>query len=75
MITKVVFSAAITLSAALALAAPTSADPSAFGPLRCSCTQPIDIPHSKLAVKDQIDQGLQSGLGSVHGEPANPGDF
>ena len=75
MITKVVFSAAITLSAALALAAPTSADPSAFGPLRCSCTQPIDIPHGKLAVKDQIDQGLQSGLGSLHGGPPNPGDF
>ena len=69
------FSAAITLSAALALAAPTSADPSAFGPLRCSCTQPTDIPHGKLALKDQVDQGLQSGLGSVHGEPANPGDF
>jgi hypothetical protein len=75
LITKVVLSAAITLSAVLALATPASADPSAFGPLRCSCTQPIDIPHGKLGVKDQIDRGLQSGLGSVHGEPLNPGNF
>lgn len=74
MITRVVFSAAITLSAAVAVATPASADPSAFGPLGCSCTQPIDIPHGNLAVKDQIEKGLQSGLGSVHGEPPNPGD-
>jgi hypothetical protein len=75
LITKVVSSAAITLSAALALAAPASADPSAFGPLGCSCTQPIDIPHGKLAVKDQVDRGLQSGLESVHGVAPNPGNF
>jgi hypothetical protein len=75
LITKVAFNAAITLSAALALATPVSADPSAFGPLRCSCTQPIDIPHGKLAIKDQLDQGIQSGLASVHGGPPNPGNF
>jgi hypothetical protein len=49
LITKVVFTAAITLGAALALATPVSADPGSFGALGCSCTRPIDIPQGKLA--------------------------
>jgi hypothetical protein len=75
LITKVVFTAAITLGAALAVATPASADPSSFGTLGCSCTQPIDVPHGKPAVKDQVSRGIHSGLGSLHGGPPNPGDF
>jgi hypothetical protein len=69
-ITKVLFSAAITL-----VATPASADPSSFGTLGCSCTQPGDVPHGKLAVKDQVSRGIQSGLGSLHGGPPSPGGF
>ena len=75
LITKVVFSAAITLGAALAVATPASADPSSFGILGCSCTQPVDVPHGKLAVKDDVSRGIQSGLGSLHGGPPNPAAF
>ena len=75
LITKVVLTAAITLGAALAVATPASADPSSFGTLGCSCTQPIDVPHGKPAVKDQVDQGIQSGLGSLHGSPPSTGGF
>lgn len=75
MITKVVFSTAITLIAALASATPAGADPSVFGPLRCSCTQPVEIPHDKLAVKDQVERGIQNGIASAHGGSPNPGDF
>jgi hypothetical protein len=71
LITKVVFSAAITLSAAFTLASPAGADPSAFGPLRCSsCTPPARIPRGR----DQVDNGIQSGLSSVRGT-LNPGYF
>jgi hypothetical protein len=74
-ITKVLFSAAIALGAAMAVATPASADPSSFGTLGCSCTQPIEVPHGKPAVKDQVNQGIQSGLGSLHGGPPSPGGF
>ena len=59
LITKVVFSAAIALGAAMAVATPAGADPSSFGTLSCSCTQPVDVPHDKPAVKDQLNQGIQ----------------
>ena len=74
MITKVVFTAAITLGAALAVATPASADPSSFGTLGCSCRQPTDVPHGKPVVKDDVNQGIQSGLRSLHGGPPNPVD-
>jgi hypothetical protein len=73
-ITKVLFSAAIALGIAIAVATPAGADPSSFGTLSCSCTQPGD-PHGKSAVKDQLNQGIQSGLGSLHGGPPSPGGF
>ena len=75
MITKVVFSAAIALGAAMAVATSAGADPSSFGTLSCSCTQPVDVPHGKPAVKDQLNQGIHSGLGSLHGGPPSPGGF
>jgi hypothetical protein len=75
LITKVVFTAPITLFAALAVASPASADPSSFGTLGCSCMQPGDVPQGKPAVKDQVNQGIQSGLGSLHSGPPGPGGF
>jgi hypothetical protein len=74
-IKKALLSAAIALGAAMAVATPAGADPSAFGTLGCSCTQPVDVPHGKPAVKDQLNQGIQSGLGSLHGGPPSPGGF
>jgi hypothetical protein len=67
LITKVVFTVAIMLGIGLAIAAPASADPSSFGTLSCNCTQPIDVPHGKPAVKEQVSRGIQSGRGSLHG--------
>jgi hypothetical protein len=75
LITKVVVSVAITFGAALAVATPAGADPSAFGALGCSCTQPIEVPHGKPAVKDHVSRGIQRGLGSLHGGPPNPTGF
>jgi hypothetical protein len=67
LITKVVFTVAITFGTGLAMATPASADPNSFGTLGCNCTQPIDVPHGKPAVKDQVSRGIQSGRGSLHG--------
>ena len=67
MITKVVFTVAITLGTCLAMPTPASADPSSFGTLSCNCTQPIDVPHGKPAVKYQASRGIRSGRGSVDG--------
>ena len=75
MIKKVVFSAAIALGAAMAVATPAGADPNSFGTLSCSCTQPADVPQGNPALKDQVNQGIQSGLGSLHGGPPSPGGF
>jgi hypothetical protein len=67
LITKVVASVVITLGAALAVATPAGADPSSFGALGCSCTQPVEVPHDKPAVKENVSRGIQRGLGSLHG--------
>jgi hypothetical protein len=76
MLDKVLLSAAITLGVALAVATPTSADPSPFGTLSCSCsTQPGDVRQNGPAVNDQIIQGIQSGLRSLHYDPPSPGRF
>jgi hypothetical protein len=75
LITKIVFTAAIALGAATAVAAPAGADPSLFGALSCGCTQPSDVPHGKPAVSDQLNWGIQSGLGSLHHDPPSPDGF
>jgi hypothetical protein len=75
LITKIVFTAAIALGAATAVAAPAGADPSLFGALSCGCTQPSDVPHGKPAVSDQLNWGIQSGLGSLHHDPLSPDGF
>jgi len=75
LITKFVFTAAIALGAATAIAAPAGADPSLFGALSCNCAQPSDVPHGEPAVSDQLRQGIQSGLGSLHRDPRSPDSF
>ena len=72
MITKVLVGAAIALGAALGAAAPAGADPSSFGILGCSCRPSVAGPDGKVAVKDQIDQGIQNGLGYPGGTPQRP---
>ena len=55
-ITKVVFSAAIAVAAAVGAATPAGADPNVFRVLSCSCQD------SGGAVADQTDLGIHSGL-------------
>jgi hypothetical protein len=71
-ITKVLFGVAIALGAALGAAAPAGADPSSFGTLGCSCKPPVTVPDSKAPVTDQMDQGIQNGLGYLKGNPPRP---
>ncbi len=72
MITKALFGAAIALGAALGMAAPASADPSPFGTLGCSCRPQVAGPDGKAPVTDQMDQGIQNGLGYLRGIPPRP---
>jgi hypothetical protein len=71
-IKKALVSAAIALGAALAVAAPANADPSAFGTLSCSCSQPAGVPDSKAPVIDQMNKGIQRGLAFLPATPARP---
>ena len=75
MITKLLFSAAIGLCAAVSVATPASADPSSFGTLSCSCDKTVTVPDGGAAVMDQISQGIQSGLAYLRGIPPHPVDF
>ena len=76
MLNKVLLSAAITLGAALAVATPASADPSLFDTLGCGCsTQARDVPRGGSTVKDQVNRGIQDGLGYLQGDPPIPGGF
>ena len=63
MITKILFSAAVVLGAALGLAAPAGADPSAFNDLSCSC--PETVSDNGPSATDQIQRGIQAGLAGV----------
>lgn len=74
MIRKVLFGAAIAFCATVGIAAPASADPSAFGTLGCSCKPPVSVPDGKAPATDQLDQGIQNGLGYLHGTPPRPAD-
>jgi hypothetical protein len=66
-ITKALFSAAITLGVVVAAATPANADPSAFGALSCSCEQLLTVPAPDDigAPPDAVDQGIQSGLAEL----------
>ena len=72
MIKKALFGVAIALSAAVGIAAPVGADPSPFGTLGCSCKPPVAAPDGQAPGTDQMDQGIQNGLGYLHGNPPRP---
>ena len=74
MITKVLFSAAVALSAAAWVATPAGADPSAFGTLSCSCGGGVSaavggptVTDHGPTVTDQMNEGIQSGLSDLQG--------
>jgi hypothetical protein len=73
-IKKVLLGAAIALSAAAGLATPAGADPSPFGTLGCSCQPPVVVPDGTAPATNQMDQGIQNGLGYLHGTPPRPAD-
>jgi hypothetical protein len=62
--TKVFFSGAVVLGAALGLAAPAGADPNVFNDLSCSCPQTVS--NRGPSVTDQIKRGIQSGLAGIN---------
>ena len=72
MIRNILFGAAIALAAAVSVATPASADPSSFGTLGCSCKPPVVASPGTAPVTDQVDQGIQNGLGYLHGDPPHP---
>jgi hypothetical protein len=57
---KVLVGSAITVAAALGVAAPASADPSAFNVLSCRCPQ--TVPNASSPATDKVNQGIQDGL-------------
>jgi hypothetical protein len=59
-VSKILVSAALTVGAGVAIAAPAGADPSVFNDLSCSCPQTVSNGGSSVA--DQINRGIQSGL-------------
>jgi hypothetical protein len=63
---RILASAAITLAALAVTGAPAGADPSSFGALGCSCQSVAGSPPGTPDVENQVDQGIQSGLGSLH---------
>ena len=65
MITKVMFGAAVALSAAVAM--PVSADPSSFSALSCSCEGGLSASDGGPTVVDQMNKGIQSGLSDLLG--------
>jgi hypothetical protein len=71
-ITKILFGAAIAFAAAAGVAAPANADPSPFGTLGCSCTPAAAVPNDKAPVTDQMNQGIQNGLGFLGGSAPGP---
>ncbi len=73
-ITKTLIGAAIALGVAVGIATPAGADPSPFGALGCSCKAPVVAPDGKAPATDQMDQGIQNGLGYLHGVPPRPND-
>jgi hypothetical protein len=66
-ITKVLFSAAVALSAAAWVATPAGADPSAFGTLSCSCGGGVSAAVGGPTLTDQMNEGIQSGLSDLQG--------
>jgi hypothetical protein len=65
-ITKMLFSAAIALAAAVGAAAPAGADPTLFGTLSCSCGEAVAVSGGPDAT-NQTTLGIQSGLAFLQG--------
>jgi hypothetical protein len=65
--TKVLFSAAVALGAAVGVATPAAADPSVFGTLSCSCEDPVSAADGGPTVADQVHAGIQSALADLQG--------
>lgn len=74
MINKILFGAAIVLGAAVGIAAPAGAEPSPFGTLGCACQPPPTAPGGKAPAMNPTDQGIQNGLGFMHGTSPRPTD-
>jgi len=66
-ITKVMFSAAVALSAAVGVATPVSADPTAFSALSCSCQGGFAASDVGPTVRDQMNAGIRNGLSDLLG--------
>jgi hypothetical protein len=66
-ITKVLFSVAIAVGAAVATAIPVGADPSPFSVLSCSCDGSGTFLHQGPTVREQIDTGIENGLADLLG--------
>jgi hypothetical protein len=58
-VSRILVSAALAVGAAVAIAAPASADPNPFGDLSCSCPQTFS--DGSPALINQITQGIQQG--------------
>lgn len=67
MITKVLLGAAVAFVAAVGVATPASADPSAFGVLSCSC-QGMAADDESIGV-DQTGLGIQNGIADLLPNP------
>jgi len=66
MMKRMLASAAILFGALAVTTVPASADPSPFGALGCSCDSVAGIVPGSPDVRDQVDQGIQNGLASLH---------
>jgi hypothetical protein len=73
-IEKLFVGAAIALAATVVTVTPADAEPSQFDTLSCSCNPATGTPDSAADLKSQVDEGIQHGLGSLHGSPPAPGD-
>ena len=60
MVSKILVSVALAVGAAVAVAAPASADPNVFNDLSCSC--PRTVSNGGPSVIDQINRGIRAGL-------------
>ncbi len=63
MLTKILASSAVVLSAAVGVAAPTSADPNPFTGLSCNCKE--TAPAGSPILTEKIDRGIQQGLSGL----------
>jgi hypothetical protein len=74
--TKFLVTPALALTAALGIATPAGADPSAFGVLSCACEGVATAAHGAPNGRDQVNNGIENGLADlqgVHDLPAVPG--